>query len=250
MKRCIAVVLTLTIAFSLAGCGTQPAQEAETETGPGSENVIPGNEKEMLPLQYMPVFEEDLEPDPPAFEEISLECTELPEISLTRYGMDIGLDVFADYIEDRFGIYIDGNWKAFVHYYNSGQTAGMAEFMYTVGEINTNKAFIFQIEDKIAVRVYYKNLEVAADENGLLERVDIFRQRYEQERPVLGDDEHLEEEKITYTYYYGTDKLVYCYNVFFSYGEHGVINNDWGTQCFIGEKGEALFFKMTSAEET
>ena len=67
---------------------------------------------------------------------------------------------------------------------------------------------------------------------------------------MLGDDEHLEEEKISYPSYYGTDKLVYCYNVFFSYGEHGVINNDWGTQCFIGEEGEVLFFKMTSAEET
>ena len=77
----------------------------------------------------------------------------------------------------------------------------------------------------------------------------MFRQRYEQERPVLVDDEHLEEEKISYTYYYGTDKLVYCYNVFFSYGEHGVINNDWGTQCYINEEGEAVFFKMTSAEE-
>ena len=51
------------------------------------------------------------------------------------------------------------------------------------------------------------------------------------------------------TYFYGTDKLVYCYNVFFSYGEHGVINNDWGTQCYINEEGEAVYFKMTSAEE-
>ncbi|MBP5236002.1 MAG: hypothetical protein J6128_00450 [Clostridia bacterium] len=249
MKRHIAVILMLVIAFSLAGCGTQPIQETEEETGPESEYVIPGNDKELLPLQFMPVFEEDLEPEPPAFEEILLECPDIPETMQTRYGTDMGLDVFADYIADRFGIYIDGSWKAFVHYYNIEQTSGMAEFMYTVGEINTNKAVLFQLEDGKAVRVYYKNLENALDENSLLERVDMFRQRYEQEQPVLGDDEHLEEEKISYTYYYGTDKLVYCYNVFFSYGEHRVINNDWGTQCYINEEGEAVFFKMTSAEE-
>ncbi|MBQ5341368.1 MAG: hypothetical protein J6W57_05135, partial [Oscillospiraceae bacterium] len=79
MKRHIAVILMLVIAFSLAGCGTQPIQETEEETGPESEYVIPGNDKELLPLQFMPVFEEDLEPEPPAFEEILLECPDIPE---------------------------------------------------------------------------------------------------------------------------------------------------------------------------
>ena len=249
MKRHIAVILTLTIAFSLTGCVTQPVQETEGETGPETEYVIPGSDKEILPLQYMPVFDEELEPEPPEFEDISLECPDLPEIRQTAYGTDMGLDVFADFMADRFGICVDGNWNVFVHYYDEGQTAGMAEFQYTIGEIDTNKAVVFWLENGKAVRIGYKNLDCVTDEGALLERVVAFNTRYEQERPVLGEDEHLEEEKTFFTYYYNTDKLVYSYNVFFSYGEFGVINNDWGTQCYIDEEGKAVFFKMASAEE-
>ncbi len=252
MKKLISLIAAAAVALCLAGCSAVPETGSLPLPGPqeeqGPEYVIPGREKEILPLQYMPVSDEELEPEPPSFEEISLDCPEVPEIRQTRYGLDIGLDVFADFIAERFGIYTDANWKVFVHYYDDLRTGGMAEFLYTVGEIDTNKAVIFQIEYDKAVRVYYKNLDQTADENGLLERVDMFRQRYEQERPVLSGDEHMEEEKFSYTYYYGTDKLVYCYNAFFSYGEHGVINNDWGTQCFIGEDGQAEFFGMSGGK--
>ena len=50
MKRLTAVVLILTVAFSLAGCSTRPGHETEPETGSGPEYVFPGSDKELLPL--------------------------------------------------------------------------------------------------------------------------------------------------------------------------------------------------------
>ena len=240
MRKLIAVVLTVILTLSLSGCGRQK---------PAGPVDITGSSKQLLPLQYMPVFEEELEPDPPQFEEISLPCQDIPEIQSTRFSDDPELSVFSGFIKDRFGIVLDGSWKVFVHYYDEQQTYGMAEFMYTVGEIDTNRCVIFQLDEGNAERVYFKNLDSSVDEDDLTDRVDLFRSRYEQERPVLGKDEHLEEEKVSYVYYYNTDRLVYCYNVFFSYGELRVINNDWGTQCFIGEDGEAQFFGIVSAKD-
>ena len=71
MRKLIAVVLTVILTLSLSGCGRQK---------PAGPVDITGSSKQLLPLQYMPVFEEELEPDPPQFEEISLPCQDIPEI--------------------------------------------------------------------------------------------------------------------------------------------------------------------------
>ena len=64
MKRLAAVVLTLILTFSLTGCRAVSETGSLPLPGPqeqGPEYVIPGKEKELLPLQYMPVSDEELE---------------------------------------------------------------------------------------------------------------------------------------------------------------------------------------------
>ena len=241
LKKLVCLTTAAALIFVLAGCGAV----SEQEPGPVPGNTSPGG-KEMLPLQYMPAAEVELEPDPPKYGDISLELMHPPETGEIRFNKDLAiLDAFAGFIRERFGIELDERWKVFIHWYDGDETTGMAEFLYTIGEIDTNRSVIFQIEDDVAVRVYYKFLSSVTDEEDLLERVRLFKERYEQERLQLRDDEHMEEETFSYVYYYGTDKLVYCYNAFFSYSDLGVINNDWGTQCFIGKKGEAAFFGIS-----
>ena len=70
--------------------------------------------------------------------------------------------------------------------------------------------------------------------------MQLFETKYVQEQYQLKDGEKFVDETVYYAYYYDTSDLVYFYVVFFS-DEDGIINNSYGTICFIDENGNAVF---------
>ena len=178
----------------------------------------------------------NLEPNKPKFNNINLKFNYKEELN-ENYNNNPELSIFTDYISKTFNIKIDNRWHIVVHYYTEDKTLGMVEFLYTIQNINTNKCIIFNLENGIANIVYYKYLDKKVDEEDLLNRVKLFESKYVQEKKELKNDEKFVDEKTNYTYYWGVDKLVYSYNLFFSYGEHNVINNDYGTEYIINKSG-------------
>ncbi len=201
----------------------------------------PEGGKAVLKLRNMRYFSlsEELETEPGSTVPISLEYADVPEIRYQYYSDGCGAEIFADYVRNDLGIELDSRWKVFVHYYDEEQTFGMAEFLYTIGDIDTNKSIIFNLNDGVADTVYCKYLDMETDEGDLLRRVDEFKARYQQEKRSLREGEVFESETENFTYYYNNGKLLYSYNLFFSYGD-GFINNDYGTECFIDENGYAV----------
>lgn len=223
MKKCVALFLSLAVLLCSCGSG-------------GPEN----GGKTVLKLKYWPELSEEMEEKPEEIRSIELEYGELREVREQPCGDGLGLDVFSGYVRDELGVELDERWKVFVHFYDEEETVGMVEFLYTIGEIDTNKSIIFNLDSGKADTLYFKNLDAQADEQDLLRRVGLFREKYVQEKRTLEKGEAFESEKTSFTYYYNRDRLVYSYFYFFSYGD-GVINNDWGTECFIDEQGNAVF---------
>ncbi|MBQ1812675.1 MAG: hypothetical protein II119_01835 [Bacilli bacterium] len=198
---------------------------------------IISDKKEVLKLKSRQVLNIELEPNEPNIKKENFKYLNLPEIKEKQYDNDINLKVFTNYINKTFNIKIDSKWKVFVHYYDVNKTVGMVEFYYTIENIDTNKSIIFNLNNGIVDIVYYKYLDKKVDEKELLNRIKIFSNKYVQEKKVLKNDEKFYDEATKYVYYYGVDKLVYSYQLFFKYGELGVINNDYGTTYIINKDG-------------
>ena len=206
-----------------------------------SVEFIINGKKETLKLDNLRIEELgiNLEPNKPKSNNINLKYSNMEEYNGV-YSNKKELNVFTDYISKTFNIKIDNRWKVFIHYYTEDKTLGMVEFMYTIDKINTNKCIIFNLENGTANTVYYKYLDSKVNEEDLSNRIKLFESKYTQEKKKLKNDEKFLEEKTNYTYYYSVNKLVYSYNLFFSYGEHNVINNDYGTECIIDNNGNVL----------
>ncbi len=170
---------------------------------------------------------------------VDLIHTALNEKSESYYNGEKELDILVQYIKDALNVEIDSRWKVFVHYYDAGKTVGMVQFIYTVGEINTNRSILFNISGSSYDTVYYKCLSETIRESDLIERVNIFQSRYIQGKRELQEGEAFCEEQTAFTYFIHSDLLVYSYAYFFQYGI-GVINNDWGTVRIIDENGNAI----------
>ena len=198
---------------------------------------IISDKKDVLKLKSRQVLNIELEPNEPNIKKENFKYLNLPEIKEKQYDNDINLKVFTNYINKTFNIKIDSKWKVFVHYYDVNKTVGMVEFYYTIENIDTNKSIIFNLNNGIVDIVYYKYLDKKVDEKELLNRIKIFSNKYVQEKKVLKNDEKFYDEATKYVYYYGVDKLVYSYQLFFKYGELGVINNDYGTTYIINKDG-------------
>lgn len=198
---------------------------------------IISDKKEVLKLKSRQVLNIELEPNEPNIKKENFKYSNLPEIKEKQYDNDTNLKVFTDYINKTFKIKIDSKWKVFSHYYDVNKTVGMVEFYYTIGNIDTDKSVIFNLNNGIVDIVYYKYLDNKVDEKGLLNRIRVFNDKYVQEKKILKDDEEFYGETTKYVYYYGVDKLLYSYQLFFKYGELGVINNDYGTTYIINKDG-------------
>ncbi len=250
VKKILTLVLCLGMTISLVGCGNA----SKTESNKSSEivdstqtlndkdgetvNKEMDSNKELLMLQYLPQL--SLEQSGPDEQTVDIAYSGLSEIMREPYRNNPELNVFADYIEDNLNIKLDDNWNVIVRFFDDDKMAGIVEFMYSIGEIGTNKSISFSLSDGKADMVFYTHLDEDIDEEALQNRVLSFKEKYVQEQYQLKDGEKLEEETAYYTYYYDTGDLVYNYNVFFSYDEE-LINNDYGTICFIDENGNAVF---------
>lgn len=254
MQKMIVMVLCFIFILSLAGCG---AINRQIEKDPISNNSeehpvnspvpdVTENGKKLLKLQFFPILPEEQlrilekEQATPTVETINIAYSGLIEIDGEWYADNPELQVFSDYIKEKYNIALDKNWKIFVHFYDMDKTVGTVKFQYFIGEeIETNKSIVFNLNQGKADFVFYTCLDGVADEDALLNRVSSFKEKYEQEQYPLKDGEKFETEITYYFFNYYREDLSYCYNVFISY-ENGLINNDYGTECFIDKDGNAV----------
>lgn len=87
----------------------------------------------------------------------------------------------------------------------------MVEFIYTIGEINTNRSIIFNIDENKYDIVYYKCLTDKINENKLKK----IKNKYIQEKRDLQSGEEFYGEVTKYIYYINADALIYSYQCFF-----------------------------------
>lgn len=196
--------------------------------------------KTMLPIQYLPQISPDPDATAPEIAEADIAYADLPEMKEQAYRYTETLTPFVSYLRDRMGVDPDERWHVFVHWYDTEQKTGMVEFRYFIGTIGTDRCVIFHLDQGTCRTVWYRYLDRIADEASLIRRVMLFQDRYYQEKKKLELDETFEGEQVNYAYYFGTDMLAYSYQLFYSYGEYGVINNDYGTCCFIDKNGMAV----------
>lgn len=179
------------------------------------------------------------EGNPPEIEKISIPHTTLKELDNSFYNGEAELNVLVKYIKDTLNVKIDSNWKVIVHYYDADKTVGLVQFIYTIGEIDTNRSVVFNISGDKYDTVSYKCLTGEIDEVDLTERVNKFKSKYVQKKRQLQAGESFYEEQTSFNYYIHSGTLVYTYTYYFKYGE-GVINNDWGTERIIDKNGNAV----------
>ncbi len=215
-----------------------PTIQAVDQSPSQSTNHAP----ELLPLENFrehPVtydFEEDSILNTKS---IDLNHSTLSERNQCPYSNEAELDTLVQFIRDQWSIELDDSWKITVHYYDAEKTVGFVQFMYTVGQINTNRSIVFTINENKYDTVYYKCLTGNVDKADLTSRMDTFKHRYIQEQRQLQDGEIFHQEQTTFTYYIHSDTFVYFYAYFFQY-DMGVINNDWGTERIIDKNGYAV----------
>lgn len=257
MKKVIAAVLCYVLVLSFVGCGTAHEQaentppsnnsQSQQSTKPPASVISQRQEaKTMLNLQSFPILEEEQlrllekEQATPTVEDVDIAYSGLIEIDGERYADNPELQVFSDYVAEKFHVVLDKSWKVFVLFYDIDQTVGMVKFQFFIGEeIETNKCITFNLNNGRADNIFYTCLDGAADEDALLERVSSFKEKYEQEQYQLQAGEKFVDQITSYIYYYNTKNLAYCYNIFFSYA-NGLINNEYGTECFIDKDGNAI----------
>lgn len=263
MKTLTKVLLGLLLGCILAGCGKHPVTEpvnteAESYAAESTESVAAQEtapiKKEMIRLQNL---NEQLQQHgdilgivqtDPDVKTADIDYPALPAME-ERFAAQPELKVFSEYAKKEFGIELDGNWNVNVYFNNPEGTYGSLELQYYVGEIATDRSLMFSLNDGKVPMVFFRNLDKTVNEAALLSRVKNFEARYEQETYQPKDGEKLREERRSFTYYCGSDMLVYSYAVFFEYNG-GMINNDYGSTCRIGENGEADFGKLNNGPKT
>ena len=138
-------------------------------------------------------------------------------------------------LEDELGLFLDGQWKFYIHYYTPEQDIGILSMTYWLDDIiATNRAVTIPIENGTVRTVIYSYLEHTLDEQALLDKYEQFRDTYEQERAnVLGEGLEINGESTLYSYNFHTDSLKYTYNIFYRHVETGIIDNSYGTEMLI-----------------
>ncbi len=226
----------------------ETTQESTTRNETVQENVNHSETSETIDDEQEVLALEDYRNNPVShnFEEDSLLNTvniDLPHTSLDErnesfYNNEEEFDVLVQYIRDALHVEINDRWKVFVHYYDTDKTVGMVQFIYTIGEINTNRSILFNISGSKYDTLYYKCLTGDIDEADLSTRINLFKSKYIQGKRELQEGESFYKEQTSFTYYIHSDILMYSYAYFFQY-DIGVINNDWGTERIIDKNGNA-----------
>ena len=184
MKKYMTFIIALATLFLLAGC-TNGRQTTNTN-------------KEILKIQS---FEEPTEYESnlsePDVKQIDIDCGPVSEMESQKYDGADQLHVFVEYIEKEFGIQIDDKWTVLIHFYDDERTVGMIKFQYWIGNIGTDKCITYNLEQGKSDTVFYTHLDESVDEESLLARVQIFEERYEQEKREL---------KVVQKLFYGLSK--------------------------------------------
>ena len=156
------------------------------------------------------------------------------------YKNNENLKDLVDLIKKKLNIVIDSRWKYLINQYNEETHSGMILFIYYIDDIiATNKAISFGFNNGVADKIYYSYLYNDIDEQSFLYRYNYFINHYKQEKKVIDkfkDHYTIEGESLSYTYYYGNNKLFYSYNIFYKELPLGTIDNDWGTEMYIEPK--------------
>ena len=173
---------------------------------------------------------------------INLSHNILTERINVLYNDDKELESLVKYIKDIFNIEINNKWEISINYYNNEKSDGLVQFVYTIGEIKTNRSITFAINKDKYDKVYYMCLTEDIDEKDLINRVNLFKNKYVQEKKELKDGETFYEDETNFMYYINVDKLIYTYTYFFKYS-NDIINDDWGTVRLIDEFGNAKLIK-------
>ena len=241
---CIFLIMTAAVSCKKQNESTEIFQEEKRADTAEKTETSDNENKSILKLQNYSEIGSSSEMQlsaTPAISPIETEIPELPETGLQPYSDEEYLQLFVDYTKNELDAEIDDRWQYFIHYTAADISCGMVEFRYFIGEIQTDKSVIFSFENGMATMCYHNFLEKNADEADLLRRVELFRQKYVQEKYELKDGEKLESDDVHFSYYFGSEKLVYSYTVFFSYGDYSFINNDYMTECFIDQDGNAEY---------
>ena len=156
------------------------------------------------------------------------------------YNNDENLKDLVQIIKEKLNVVVDSRWKYVINEYNEESHTGMIIFLYYIGDvIGTNKAIIFEINNGVANKLNYSYLDRKIDEEAFLYRYNYFINHYKQEKKVIDEFKDyytIHGESLSYTYYYGNNKLFYSYNIFYKYVGIGLIDNDWGTEMYIEPK--------------
>ena len=156
------------------------------------------------------------------------------------YNNDENLKDLVQIIREKLNIVIDNRWKYLINEYNEETQTGMILFFYYIEDvIDTDKVIIFEINNGVANKLNYSYLDRQIDEAAILYRYNYFINHYKQEKKVIDEFKDyytIHGESLSYTYYYGNNKLFYSYNIFYKYVGIGVIDNDWGTEMYIEPK--------------
>ncbi len=247
---CRKALLYLTVAllvFATVGCNKTASLTGQSDISAGTnESQASSNQDESTTDPSKILLLEDYskrtvtsnfeEGNLPETKNISIPHTTLKEKDYSFYDGEAELDILVQYIKAALDVNIDSNWKVVVHYYDDDKSVGLVQFIYTIGEIDTNRSIVFNISDGKYDTVSYKCLAQEIDQADLTNRVNEFKRNYIQQKRLLQDGEAFYKEQTSFNYYIHSGTLVYTYTYYFQYLE-GVINNDWGTERIIDKNG-------------
>ncbi len=241
-------ILALMMICAFSGCGNNAVLENEEFFG--GEHYAAAKEPELIWLKLPHYLEEDFNSSE-GQEQISFETDisfPVPESfkksDIALVPEDIPTELTDKIKENAPGFdFSEKGWSAFINYYTQDFSGGILKIIYSIGEkITTNKAAVCIIEDGVITKVTLVNMSLEADEEELLERMEIFENSTTQEKKIFEENEEFLSEDISYNYYYNIDTLTYCYQLFFyentSVGQ--VINNDYGSEYIIDENGKPV----------
>lgn len=245
MKRIFAVFLIICL---LAGCNApeEPFHEGKLSDAPFIPSGREAYEAPFMDWLRLPHYldeDVDLSANQELFgERISLALPDFPEtVDETLSGNEEALgEIFAE-LKSKVPDIETEKWKFTFHYLTNDKSCGMIKFQYFIGEdIRTDKAAIFSFENGAVNHVSYSNLSAFCDEEEKIRMKEEFLETHIQEKRVFEEREEFLEDETTFSYYYGTDTLVYCYQLYF-YEETDigkVINNDYVSEYIVENEKE------------
>lgn len=173
---------------------------------------------------------------------------------LERYDVDIVLDVskkddnkidltelpseLIDVIEDKIPDFDveNKNFAAYLNFYSDDGNFGILEIKYFIADnIITNKAVIASFENKRITEICFTNCSFSADEEKIIKTAKDFLSTHEQEKKIFSETEEFISEETLFHYYYQSEILCYCYQLFFyeetPYGK--IINNEYISEYIL-----------------